>query len=42
MAMGRELRSEGRGFESQHGILDGHFLHVFVVNIVLFVRKDRK
>ena len=23
--MGRDSRSEGRGFESQHCILDGHF-----------------
>ena len=23
--MGRDSRSEGRGFESQHRILDGHF-----------------
>ena len=25
---------EGRGFESQHHVLDGHFLHLFVVKIV--------
>ena len=29
--------SEGCGFESQHRILDGH---LFVVKIVVFVRKD--
>ena len=28
--MGTESRSEGRGFEWYH-ILDGHFLHIFVV-----------
>ena len=25
MVMGRDSRSEGRGFESWHHILDGHF-----------------
>ena len=25
MVMGRDSRSEGHGFESQHCILDGHF-----------------
>ena len=25
MVMGRDSRSEGRGFESRHRILDGHF-----------------
>ena len=33
---------ESNVFESQHHILDGHFLHLFVVKIVLFVSKDRK
>ena len=28
--------SKGRGFESQHRILDGHFSHLFVVKIVMF------
>ena len=28
--------SEGRGFKSQHRILDGHFSHLFVVKIVMF------
>ena len=27
--------SEGRGFESQHHILDGHFSHIFVVKIAI-------
>ena len=25
MVMGRDSRSEGRGFESRHRVLDGHF-----------------
>ena len=35
MVMGRERdsRSKGRGYESRHRILDGHFSHIFVVNI---------
>ena len=28
--------SEGRGFESQHHILDGHFPQILVVKIVMF------
>ena len=28
VVMGRDLRSEGRGFESWHRILDGHFVFV--------------
>ena len=29
--------SKGRGFEIQHHILDGHFLHIFVVkNVMMF------
>ena len=39
MVMGGDS-SEGRGFESQHRILDGHFAHLFVVKNVLFVCKD--
>ena len=37
MVMGRDSRTEGCGFESQHCRLDGHFSHIFVVNLVLFV-----
>ena len=33
MVMGGDSRSKGRGFESQHHILDGHFSHIFVVKI---------
>ena len=29
--------SEGCGFESQHRILNGHFSHIFVVKIEMFV-----
>ena len=29
--MGGDSRSEGRGFESRHYILYGHFSHIFVV-----------
>ena len=36
VVMGRDSRSEGRGFKSLHRILDGHFPHIFVVKIVLF------
>ena len=42
VVMGRDSRSKGRGFESRHRILDGHFSHIFVVKIVMFVWKDRK
>ena len=37
MVMGGDLYSIGRGFESQHWILDGRFLHYSVVKIVMFV-----
>ena len=37
MVMGRDSRSKGRGFESRHRILDGHFSHIVVVKIVMFV-----
>ena len=39
VVMGGDLCSEGRGFESQRRILDGHniFPHIFVVRIVMFV-----
>ena len=32
--------TEGRGFESQNHILDGHFSHIFVLKIVMFLKKD--
>ena len=31
--MGGHSHSKGRGFESRHCILDGHFSHIFVVKI---------
>ena len=34
--MGGDSCSEGRGFKSQHQILDGHFSHLFVVKMCLF------
>ena len=37
VVMGRNSRSKGRGFESRQHILDGHFAHIFVVKIVMFV-----
>ena len=37
VVMGRDSRSKGCGFESRHCTLDGHFSHVFVVKIVMFV-----
>ena len=37
---GVDLCVRGCGFESRHHILDGHFSHLFVVKIVLFVWKD--
>ena len=37
VVMGVDSRSKGRGFKSRHRILDGHFSHIFVVKIVLFV-----
>ena len=38
VVMGRDSHSEGRGFESQHRILDGYFSHIFVVkNVIMFV-----
>ena len=40
VVMGWDSCSEGRGFESQHHILDGHFSRWFVVKIVVFVWKD--
>ena len=37
MVMGGGSCSKGLGLESQHRILDGHFSHLFVVKIVMFV-----
>ena len=35
MVVGGDSCSEGHGFKSLHHILDGHFSHLFVVNIVM-------
>ena len=40
MVMGRDSSSEGRGFKSHHHIRDGHFSHLFVAKIVMFVLKE--
>ena len=39
MAMGEDSFSGGRWLDSQHRLLDGHFLHLFVVSLLyLFVK----
>ena len=40
MVMGGDSFSEGRGFKSHYYIQEGHFSHVFVVKIIMFVWKD--
>ena len=40
MVMGGDSCSKGCEFESQHSILDEHFSHLFVVKIVMCVRRD--
>ena len=43
VVMGRDSRSERRGFESQHRIQDGHFSHIFVVKLhCLFEKTENK
>ena len=43
VVMGRDSRPEGRGFESWHRILDGHFSHIFVVKLYcLFEKTENK
>ena len=37
VVMGGDSCSEDYEFKSQHSILDGHFSHLFVVRIVIFV-----
>ena len=39
MVMEGDSCCKSRGFESQHRILDVHFSHLCVVNIVLFFEK---
>ena len=33
VVMGIDSHSEGRGFESRHCILDGHFSHIIAVKL---------
>ena len=42
MVMGGGSCFEGRGFESQYHILDGHFSHIFVVKNVMIVKTENK
>ena len=42
VVMGEDSWAEGCGFEAQHQIQDGHFSHIFVVKIVMFIWKDEK
>ena len=37
MVMGEDSYPECRGFESPHSILNGHFLHLFVVKFLMFI-----
>ena len=40
VVMGGDSCSKGREFESGHHIMDGHFSHLFVVKIVMFVWRN--
>ena len=40
VVMGGDYCSKGCEFESRHLILDGHFSHIFVVKIAMYVCKD--
>ena len=40
MVMGRDSRSEGRGFESRHHILDGHFFTYICCKNWLFEKTE--
>ena len=42
VVMGGDPCTEGCRFKSHHHILDGHFLHIIVAIIIMFVRKDEK
>ena len=42
MVMGRDSRSEGRRFESQHHILDGHFFtYICCKNCIVCLKKTK-
>ena len=42
MATGGDSLTRSYGFESQHRILDGHFSHIIVLKIIMFISKDQK
>ena len=42
VVIGRDSHSKGRGFDSWHHILDGHFSHLCVVKICNFCLKRTK
>ena len=43
MEIGRDSRPKGRGFESWHRMLGGHFFtYLFVVKIVMFEKTENK
>ena len=42
MVMGGYSCPEGRGLKYQHCIPDGHFSHIFVVKLVMFILKNEK
>ena len=39
MVMGMDSHSKGHGYESRHCILDGHFSHVFLVELYCLIEK---
>ena len=42
MVMGRDSRSEGRGFESWHRIMDGHFFtYISYKNCIVYLKKTK-
>ena len=42
VVIGRDLQSEGRGFESQHRVLDGHFTLFYYKNCIDVCSKRPK
>ena len=41
VAMGGDSYPEDLGFDSQHYILDEPFSHIFVIKIVMFVKRRK-
>ena len=41
VVMGDDSCSRGRGFESERRILDGHFLHCFVIKLYCLFEKTK-